>query len=61
MAWDDPDPKPKKAPPVDLGPLSIEELQARIQEYQSEIRRMEEAIRAKQSQRSSADDLFRKG
>jgi uncharacterized small protein (DUF1192 family) len=40
--------------------MSIAELQARIAEYQSEIRRMEEAIRAKQSQRSTADDLFRK-
>jgi uncharacterized small protein (DUF1192 family) len=60
MAWDDPDPKPKKAAPVDLGPMSIAELQARIAEYQSEIRRMEEAIRAKQAQRSTADDLFRK-
>ena len=60
MAWDDLDPKTKKAAPVDLGPMSIEELQARIQDYQSEIRRMEEAIRLKQAQRSSADALFRK-
>jgi|GEM_PF-1820030 len=60
MAWDDPDPKPKKATPIDLGLLSIEDLQARIQEYQSEIRRMEEAIKAKQSQRAVAEDLFRK-
>ncbi|MBU6155327.1 MAG: DUF1192 family protein [Alphaproteobacteria bacterium] len=60
MAWDDPDPKPKKATPVDLSLLSIEDLQARIQEYQSEIRRMEDAIKAKQSQRAVAEDLFRK-
>lgn len=60
MAWDDLDPKPKKAAPVDLAPLSIEELQVRILEHQSEIRRMEEAIRAKQAQRQSADALFRK-
>lgn len=60
MAWDDPDPKPKKPPPIDLSLLSIEDLQARIQEYQSEIRRMEEAIKAKQSQRAVAEDLFRK-
>jgi uncharacterized small protein (DUF1192 family) len=60
MAWDDLDPKTKKLVPLDLGPLSIEELQARIQDFQSEIRRMEEAIGVKQAQRSSADALFRK-
>jgi len=60
MAWDDLDPKTKKLAPLDLGPLSIEELQARIQDFQSEIRRMEEAIGMKQAQRSSADALFRK-
>jgi uncharacterized small protein (DUF1192 family) len=60
MAWDDLDPKTKKAVPLDLGPLSIEDLQARIQEFQSEIGRMEEAIRLKLAQRSSADALFRK-
>ena len=60
MAWDDLDPKPKKAAPIDLSPLSIEDLQARIQEFQAEIRRMEQAIVAKQAQRSSADELFRK-
>jgi uncharacterized small protein (DUF1192 family) len=60
MAWDDLDPKTKKLVPTDLGPLSIEELQARIQDFQSEIRRMEEAIGMKQAQRSSADALFRK-
>jgi len=60
MAWDDLDPKPKKAAPIDLSPLSIEDLQTRIQEFQAEIRRMEQAIAAKQAQRSSADELFRK-
>lgn len=59
MAWDDLDPKPKKAAPLDLSLLSIEDLQSRIQEYQAEIRRMEEAIRAKEAQRSSADALFK--
>ena len=59
MAWDDLDPKPKKAAPLDLSLLSIEDLQNRIQEYQAEIRRMEEAIRAKEAQRSSADALFK--
>jgi uncharacterized small protein (DUF1192 family) len=60
MAWDDLDPKPKKAAPLDLSLLSIEDLQNRITDYQSEIRRMEEAIKAKEAQRSSADALFRK-
>jgi uncharacterized small protein (DUF1192 family) len=60
MAWDDPDPKPKKVTPIDLSLLSIEDLQTRIEEYQSEISRMEEAIKAKQSQRAVAEDLFRK-
>ena len=59
MAWDDLDPKPKKATPLDLSLLSIEDLQNRIQEYQAEISRMEEAIRAKEAQRSSADALFK--
>lgn len=59
MAWDDLDPKPKKAAPLDLSQLSIEDLQNRIQEYQAEISRMEEAIRAKEAQRSSADALFK--
>lgn len=59
MAWDDLDPKPKKAAPLDLSLLSIEDLQNRIQEYQAEISRMEEAIRAKEAQRSSADALFK--
>ncbi len=60
MAWDDLDPKPKKAAPVDLSPMSIEDLQKRILEFQAEIARMEEAIQSKQAQRSSADALFRK-
>jgi len=60
MAWDDLDPKTKKLAPLDLGPLSIEELQARIVDFQSEILRMEETIRLKQAQRSSADALFRR-
>ena len=60
MAWDDLDPKPKKAAPVDLSPMSIEDLQKRILEFQAEIARMEEASQSKQAQRSSADALFRK-
>lgn len=61
MAWDDLEPKPKKAAPLDLSPLSIEDLQKRILEFQAEISRMKEAISAKQAQRSSADALFGKG
>jgi uncharacterized small protein (DUF1192 family) len=60
MAWDDLDPKPKKPPPVDLSLLSIEDLQLRIAEFETEIARMKEAIRGKEAQRSSAAALFKK-
>jgi uncharacterized small protein (DUF1192 family) len=60
MAWDDPDPKPKKPPVVDLTLMSIEDLETRIAEHEAEIARMKETIRAKQAQRSTADALFKK-
>lgn len=60
MAWDDLDPKPKKPPPVDLALMSIEDLQSRIAEFEGEIARMKETIRAKEAQRSTADALFKK-
>lgn len=60
MAWDDLDPKPKKPAPIDLALLSIADLEARIAEFEAEIARMKEAIRGKQSQRSTADALFKK-
>lgn len=61
MAWDDLDPKPKKPPPVDLALMSIEDLKLRIEEFETEIERMRQAIKAKEAQRSTADALFKKG
>ena len=60
MAFDDFDPKPKKPAPVDLTMMSIEELNNRIGEFETEIARMREAIKAKEAQRSTADALFKK-
>jgi uncharacterized small protein (DUF1192 family) len=60
MAFDDFDPKPKKPAPVDLTMMSIEELSNRIGEFEIEIARMREAIKAKEAQRSTADALFKK-
>ena len=59
MAWDDLDPKTKKVKPLDLSPLSIEDLTNRIADYEAEIVRMKDAIKAKEAQRSSAAALFK--
>jgi len=58
MSWDDLEPKTKKPVLVDLGPMSIEDLTARIGDYEAEIARMKQAIVEKQKQRSSADAIF---
>lgn len=60
MAWDDLEPKAKKPPPVDLSLMSIEDLNLRIAEHETEIARMRETIKAKESQRNSADALFKR-
>jgi uncharacterized small protein (DUF1192 family) len=59
MAWDDPDPKTKKVTLLDLSPLSIEDLTNRIADYEAEIVRMKDAIKAKEAQRTSAAALFK--
>lgn len=59
MAWDDLDPKTKKVTPLDLGPLSIEDLTKRIADHEAEIARMKDAIKAKEAQRNSAAALFK--
>jgi uncharacterized small protein (DUF1192 family) len=59
MAWDDLEPKTKKVAPLDLGPLSIEDLTTRIADYEAEILRMKEAIKSKEAQRNSAAALFK--
>lgn len=45
----------------DLDPLSIDELQARIETLKAEIQRCETKIGAASSHRNAADALFRKG
>ena len=44
MAWDDLEPKLKKPAPIDLSPMSIDDLQNRIAEFQVEILRMQDAM-----------------
>ena len=61
MSWDDLEPKTKKLVPVDLGPMSIEDLAARIADHEAEIARMKQAIADKQKQRASADSIFKPG
>lgn len=53
-----PPPKPKGAP--DLETLSIAELQEHIVALRAEIARAEAAIAAKQAQRGSAEQLFKR-
>jgi uncharacterized small protein (DUF1192 family) len=44
----------------DLDPMSIEELQARIQALQAEIARIENHMQRAQIHRSAAEELFKK-
>lgn len=44
----------------DLDPMSIEELQARIESLKIEIARVEEHMNRAQAHRSAAEDLFKK-
>lgn len=44
----------------DLDPLSIEELQARIETLEAEIVRVKTHIESAQSHRSAAEELFKK-
>ena len=45
----------------DLDPMSIEELQARIEALKVEIVRVETHIQHAQTHRSAAEELFKKG
>jgi uncharacterized small protein (DUF1192 family) len=45
----------------DLDPISIEELQARIDALKAEIARVEAHMHRAQAHRSAADELFKKG
>jgi uncharacterized small protein (DUF1192 family) len=44
----------------DLDPMSIEELQARIEALKAEIARVENHMRRAQTHRSAAEELFKK-
>ena len=44
----------------DLGPLSLDELQARIETLKGEIARVEAHLSAASAHRSAADELFKK-
>ena len=44
----------------DLGPLSVDELQARIETLKGEIARVEAHMQAATVHRSAAEDLFKK-
>jgi uncharacterized small protein (DUF1192 family) len=47
-------------PPVDLSPLSVDELRVHIRHMQSEIARLEAAIGAKQNHLDAAASLFKR-
>lgn len=57
--WDDLDPKPKKPKPLDLAPLSIEDLNERVAELEAEIVRTKQAIADKTKQRDAAASIFK--
>lgn len=44
----------------DLDPMSIEELQARIEALKAEIARVESHMQSAQTHRSAAEELFKK-
>lgn len=53
------EPRKQKPQPRNLDVLSIEELNAYIEEMQAEIRRVEEKIAAKKAHMSTAAGLFK--
>jgi uncharacterized small protein (DUF1192 family) len=53
-------PRTAKPPPKDLGPLSVEALEAYIAELEAEIARVRADIEAKKKHRAGAEALFRK-
>lgn len=64
MAFEDPDnlPRPKKTPwaPVDVYPLSVEEMREYIAHCRGEIERAEQEIARKTALRSAGDQLFKR-
>lgn len=53
-------PQRKKAPPRDLTPLAIAELEAYISDLEAEIARARAEIGRKRAQRSGAESLFKR-
>jgi uncharacterized small protein (DUF1192 family) len=51
---------PSRLPHPELTPLGVAELEAYIADLKAEIARAEAAIKAKLSQRTGADSLFKK-
>ncbi|PKU26368.1 DUF1192 domain-containing protein [Telmatospirillum siberiense] len=60
MDPDDLEPRVKPAERRNLEPMSVEELAVYIGELEAEILRVKDAIAAKRSVRSGAEQLFRK-
>lgn len=53
-------PQRKKPPPKPLDGLSVDELEAYIEELKGEIARAEGAIKAKRTHRSGVESLFKR-
>lgn len=60
MDFDELEPRAKPSKPRDLSSYSVEEMKEYIAHMQAEIARVEAALAAKQSYRSSADAFFKK-
>ncbi len=61
MDWDELKPRPKPTITVgeDLTPLSVAELEARIQALDAEIGRTRAEMTGKRAQKSAADSIFK--
>ncbi|HET7715537.1 MAG TPA: DUF1192 domain-containing protein [Bauldia sp.] len=59
---EEPAPKKKKVHEIgeDLAPLSLGELDGRIESLKNEIRRIEEAIKSKRATAAAADAFFKR-
>jgi len=57
---DDLDPRAKKAKPLNLDDMSVEDLREYVSVLKAEIARVEDKIKAKQSHASAAASFFKK-
>ncbi|MBF0168439.1 MAG: DUF1192 domain-containing protein [Alphaproteobacteria bacterium] len=60
MDTDDLEPRKPIVKPTDLGTLSVDELKTYIQSLETEIKRAQAAIAAKQSHRHGAEAFFKR-